>query len=140
MPRPTNCKRRTAPACRTPVSGCCRTFAVISRGHRCPTSQKGTRMRSPPLTGATAKKTIDVVTPLCDNCSTMKKTEQPGPITDLLRKTLAESGVPLLALQRETGVTRASVMRFVRGERSLRLDMADRLAAYFGLALGPDRK
>jgi plasmid maintenance system antidote protein VapI len=39
------------------------------------------------------------------------------------------------ALEREAGVTRASVMRFVRGSQMLRLDMADRLAAYFGLAL-----
>jgi plasmid maintenance system antidote protein VapI len=30
---------------------------------------------------------------------------------------------------------RASIMRFLRGEQSLRLDMADRLAAYFGLEL-----
>jgi DNA polymerase I-like protein with 3'-5' exonuclease and polymerase domains len=32
---------------------------------------------------------------------------------------------------------RASLSRFVRGERSLRLDMADRLAKYFGLELTP---
>jgi plasmid maintenance system antidote protein VapI len=31
--------------------------------------------------------------------------------------------------------TRASIMRFVRSSQSLRLDMADKLAAYFGLAL-----
>jgi hypothetical protein len=31
-------------------------------------------------------------------------------------------------------------MRFVRGSQSLRLDMADRLAAYFGLELRPKRK
>ena len=37
------------------------------------------------------------------------------------------------ALERETGVKRQSLMRFVRGEQSLRLDMADRLAAYFGI-------
>ncbi len=58
-----------------------------------------------------------------------------SPISDLLRRTIAESGVSYNALQQETGVTRASVMRFVRGSQSLRLDMADRLAAYFGLAL-----
>ncbi len=35
---------------------------------------------------------------------------------------------------------RASIMRFVRGSQSLRLDMADRLAACFGLELRPKRK
>ncbi len=58
-----------------------------------------------------------------------------SPISDLLRKTIAESGVPLLVLQRETGVTRASIMRFVRGDQHLRLDNADALAAYFDLEL-----
>jgi plasmid maintenance system antidote protein VapI len=57
------------------------------------------------------------------------------PISDLLRRTIVESGIPYKALERETGVTRASIMRFVRGDQSLRLDMADRLAAYFGLEL-----
>ena len=58
-----------------------------------------------------------------------------SPITDLLRRTIAESGVPLLVLQRETGVKRGSIMRFVRGDQSLRLDKADALSAYFGLEL-----
>jgi hypothetical protein len=44
------------------------------------------------------------------------------------------------APERETGVTRASIMRFVRGSQSLRLDMADRLAGRFGLELRPKRK
>ena len=58
-----------------------------------------------------------------------------SPISDLLRRTIAESGLSYNALQRETGVTRASIMRFVRGDHSIRLDMADRLAAFFGLEL-----
>jgi plasmid maintenance system antidote protein VapI len=62
-----------------------------------------------------------------------------APISDLLRRTIVESGVSYSALQRATGVTRASIMRFVRGSQSLRLDMADRLAAYFGLALQKQR-
>ena len=44
------------------------------------------------------------------------------------------------ALERETGVTRASIMRFVKGTQFLRLDMADRLAAHFGLELRAKRK
>ena len=45
------------------------------------------------------------------------------------------SGLALLRIAADTGVERASISRFVRGERSLRLDMADKLAAYFGLKL-----
>jgi plasmid maintenance system antidote protein VapI len=54
-------------------------------------------------------------------------------ISNVLRKTIRESGIPLLVIERETGVARGSVMRFVRGDQSLRLDIADKLAAYFGL-------
>jgi plasmid maintenance system antidote protein VapI len=63
-----------------------------------------------------------------------------APISDLLRRTIAGSGMPLKALAREAGVQRASIMRFVRGTQSLRLDKADRLAAYFGLELRAKRK
>jgi len=65
----------------------------------------------------------------------MKRKTPKAPISDLLRKTIAESDVSYLQLERETGVTRASIMRFVRGDQYLRLDMADRLADYFGLEL-----
>lgn len=65
----------------------------------------------------------------------MKKRKHKAPISDLLRRTIAESDVPLLVLQRETGVTRDSIRRFVSGEQFLRLDMADKLAEYFGLEL-----
>jgi plasmid maintenance system antidote protein VapI len=66
---------------------------------------------------------------------TMSERRPQTPISDLLRRTISESGVSYNALQRETGVTRASIMRFVEGRQSLRLDMADRLAGFFGLAL-----
>jgi plasmid maintenance system antidote protein VapI len=61
------------------------------------------------------------------------------PISDLLRQTIVESGVPYLVLQKATGVVRSSIMRFVEHRQSLRLDAADRLAEYFGLrlTLGP---
>jgi plasmid maintenance system antidote protein VapI len=66
---------------------------------------------------------------------TMNERQPRASISDLLRRTIADSGVSYNALQRETGVTRASIMRFVEGRQSLRLDMADRLAEFFGLAL-----
>jgi plasmid maintenance system antidote protein VapI len=61
----------------------------------------------------------------------MKRTS----ITDRLRRAIVESGIPHLRLERETGVSRMSIVRFVEQRSSLRLDMADRLAAYFGLEL-----
>jgi plasmid maintenance system antidote protein VapI len=74
----------------------------------------------------------------------MGKDHVPTPISYLLRRTIAQAvesrRTNYKALERETGVTRASIMRFVRGSQSLRLDVADKLAAYFGLELRPKRK
>ena len=69
----------------------------------------------------------------------MSKSKQP-PVSDLLRRTIAESGIPYLVLERETGVVRTSIMRFVEGRQYLRLDAVDRLAEYFGLKLVKNRK
>jgi hypothetical protein len=67
-----------------------------------------------------------------------------APISDLLLRTIraaVESGrTNYLTLERETGLTRASIMRFVAGKQSLRLDMADRLAVYFSLELQKRKK
>lgn len=62
------------------------------------------------------------------------------PLTDALRQAIAGSGLAHIAIERNTGVRRQSIMRFMRGERTLRLDMADRLAAYFELELRPIRR
>jgi plasmid maintenance system antidote protein VapI len=62
------------------------------------------------------------------------------PLTGVLRRAILESGVSFNALEQGTGVLRQSLMKFARGEQSLRLDMADRLAAFFGLELRPKRK
>src|SRR5205823_1001641 len=40
---------------------------------------------------------------------------------------------------RATDVKRASIMHFVRGTTSLRLNRADRLATYFGVVLRPEQ-
>lgn len=61
-------------------------------------------------------------------------------MTDSLREAIVESGLPMLRLANEAGVERASLIRFVRGETSLRLDVADKLAAYFDLELVKKRK
>jgi plasmid maintenance system antidote protein VapI len=60
--------------------------------------------------------------------------------SDFLRRTIRESGVPYLRMAQETGVERASIQRFVDGRTSLRMDKADKLAAYFGLELRPVRR
>jgi plasmid maintenance system antidote protein VapI len=70
----------------------------------------------------------------------MSSETQPDPISGLLRKAILDSGIPYKRLERETGVARGSIMRFVEGRQSLRLDLADRLAAFFGLELRPKRK
>ncbi|NLX12449.1 MAG: helix-turn-helix transcriptional regulator [Phycisphaerales bacterium] len=54
-------------------------------------------------------------------------------LSDVLRDAIRESGLSLLQIEQDTGVHRGSISRFLRGERSLRLDIADKLAAYLGI-------
>lgn len=56
-------------------------------------------------------------------------------MTDALRRTIRDSGLTVYRIAMDTGVSQASLLRFMRGERSLRLDIADGLAEYFGLQL-----
>lgn len=58
-----------------------------------------------------------------------------SPISDLLRQVIVESGIPYQKLEKETGVCRSSIQRFVDNRQSIRLDVADKLADYFGLEL-----
>ena len=57
--------------------------------------------------------------------------QQKDTMTTVLRQAIAESGMSFAALERETGLKRQSLMKFARGKQSLRLDLADTLAAYF---------
>ncbi len=59
-------------------------------------------------------------------------------MTEVLKTAIMESGLSRYRIAQETGNTEASLCRFVSGETSLRLDKADRLAAYLGLRLVPD--
>ena len=54
-------------------------------------------------------------------------------MTDLLKRAIANSDQTFTSIERATGVQRASLLRFMRGETSLRLDKADDLAKYFGI-------
>jgi plasmid maintenance system antidote protein VapI len=65
----------------------------------------------------------------------MPQDEDKRLLSDVLRRAIVESGMSFMALEKETGVLRQSLMKFVRGTQSLRLDMADKLASYFGLEL-----
>jgi plasmid maintenance system antidote protein VapI len=66
---------------------------------------------------------------------TKDMTRPANTLSDLLRNAIIESGMAHIAIERATGVKRGSIMRFLRGETSLRLDKADALAALFGLEL-----
>lgn len=69
----------------------------------------------------------------------MSKLNKSDAMTEVLRKAVVESGKPMLTISNETGIARASLIRFVRGDTSLRLDVADKLAAYFSLRLRTSR-
>jgi plasmid maintenance system antidote protein VapI len=63
------------------------------------------------------------------------KIQRQSPLTDTLKDAIIRSGIPYKTLERETGVQRSSIQRFIDGRQSIRLDVADRLASYFGLRL-----
>jgi hypothetical protein len=65
--------------------------------------------------------------------------KKPAPtISDMLRQTIRTSGVSHYRIGKATGIPATSIMRFMSGETSLRLDRADVLATYLALRLTPD--
>ncbi len=72
---------------------------------------------------------------LCNNNYIMPKSKSKTPISGALQKAIVDSELPFLTLEQKTGVKRQSLMKFMAGETSLRLDIADKLADYFGLEL-----
>ena len=61
-----------------------------------------------------------------------KPSNRASTMTELLRQALTEAE-SVRAVAKATGVQQASLVRFLKGQQSLRLDMADKLAAYFGI-------
>ncbi len=59
-------------------------------------------------------------------------------LTETLRAAIKNSGLTRYRIAKGTGIDNSILMRFVRGEMSIRLDKAGRLAAYLGLRLTPD--
>ena len=56
-------------------------------------------------------------------------------MTDVLKAAIEESGLTQYRIAKDTGIPATSLMRFMRGETSLRLDKADVLAEYLGFEL-----
>jgi hypothetical protein len=56
-------------------------------------------------------------------------------MTEVLKAAIEESGLTRYRISVDTGIDQAALMRFMRGETSLRLDKADVLAEYLGLEL-----
>lgn len=61
-------------------------------------------------------------------------------MTELLRDALADRKEAFRAIEAATGVPNPSLVRFLAGKQSLRLDLADRLAAYFGIEVRRSRE
>ena len=53
-------------------------------------------------------------------------------MSELLRQSIKDADT-YLGIETATGIKRSSLRKFVRGEQSLRLDLADHLAEYFGI-------
>jgi plasmid maintenance system antidote protein VapI len=62
----------------------------------------------------------------------VRRKKEPKTMTELLRQALREAE-SLNAIQKATGVKRQSMAKFMREEQTMRLDLAERLAEYFGL-------
>lgn len=61
-------------------------------------------------------------------------------IIDILKKTITDSGMSHLRIEKECGVNRLSIGRFMSGKTLLSLEQVEMLAEYFGLALLPETK
>ena len=57
-----------------------------------------------------------------------------------LRDSINGSGLACIEIECRSGVRRQSLMKFARSETSLRLDIADKLAAFFGQQLTPRKE
>lgn len=65
---------------------------------------------------------------------------KPQTITEALKRAIRESGESLYAICKATDFNPDSLSRFMRGEQSLRLDLADKLAAYFEIECQQKRR
>jgi transcriptional regulator with XRE-family HTH domain len=68
------------------------------------------------------------------------KSKPKAPLTDVLKTAIQQSGLTRYEIAKRTGVPPTSLMRFMRGETSLRLDKADAITDCLGLELAKKRK
>jgi len=59
-------------------------------------------------------------------------------LSDDLRGAITGSGKTVYAVAKESGVSHPVLGRFLRGERGINIETADKLAKYFKLRLTPD--
>ena len=64
-----------------------------------------------------------------------KKKAQRTALPDGLRQALRNSGKTSYQLNEETGVNHGVILRFMKGERDIRLETAEKLAAAVGLTV-----
>ena len=71
----------------------------------------------------------------CSNFYMAAKRKTYDTMTEAIREAIADSELSFKALERETGVSRQSLMRFIVGKQTIRLDAADKLADFFGIEI-----
>lgn len=59
----------------------------------------------------------------------------PETLSAQLRSAVTESGKSQYRIAKATGISQPAITRFVNGDRSISLETADKLAAYFGMSL-----
>ena len=75
---------------------------------------------------------------IADTCNNSGMGKNKPTLTDVLRAAIQRSGLTYYRIAKATGIDEGNLGRFARGRLSIRLDKADRLAAYLGLRLMPD--
>ena len=80
---------------------------------------------------------LDVTADICNN-SGMRKNKPQATLPEVLRAAIELSGLTYYRIGKATGIDETNVARFAKGELYVRLDKADRLAAYLGLRLVRD--
>ena len=61
-------------------------------------------------------------------------------LTEQLHSAIKTSGATLYRISKDSGVLNAVLHRFATGQRQIKLDQADKLAAYFGMRLTRPRR
>ena len=86
------------------------------------------------------RKSLDGRSRLWKKSYMKKRSTKSRTMSETLRQAIADSELPFLQLEQQTGVLRQTLMKFARNKSSLRLDMADKLAEFFELELQPAPK